>query len=135
MEKKLVNDVVFTNVSAVYLSDGDDVSERFSAQGEEEVVGVVVVRGGKVSCLGQRCLGDFGEGELKGIEVVDLKGGALLPGLLSYGSPLGLVEITQEPSTQDGYVGEGLAFGVAEVLKDELIRASDGASFGTKDAL
>lgn len=116
----------------MYLSDGDDVEERFAGEGSEEI-GVVVVEGGKVVCLGNKCLEDFES--MKGLEVVDLKGGALMPGLLSYGSPLGLVEIVQEESTQDGYVGEGLAFGVADVLKDELIRAADGASFGTKDAL
>jgi len=127
-----VNDLIFTNVSKVYLSDGDDVEERFSALGQREEVGVVVVKDGKVACLGKNCLEEL---ELKGLEVVDLKGGALLPGLVSYGSPLGLVEITQEESTQDGSVGEGLAFGVADVLKDELVRAADGASFGTKDAL
>lgn len=134
MSKKVVDSVVFTNVAHVYLTDSDggaDVRES-----EEEDVGTVVVRGGKIICTGSKCLS---ADELRALgtetEVVDLEGGSILPGLTAYGSALGMGEIMAEPSTQDGEVADGLAANVAPVLANELIRAADGASFGTKDAL
>jgi hypothetical protein len=57
----------------------------------------VVVQGGKMTCVGA-C--EVAEG--LDIEVVDLKGGSFTRGLISVGSPLGMEEITQEPSTRDG---------------------------------
>lgn len=63
----------------------------------------------------------------EGLTVVDLEGGSLAPGLLSFGGSLGVIEIEGEPSTNDGY-----AYGPFDrefgVLGD-LDRAVDGLSF------
>ncbi|KAJ6629347.1 hypothetical protein B0H10DRAFT_2388381 [Mycena sp. CBHHK59/15] len=68
-----------------------------------------------VSCLGS----DRGDEE-----IIDLKGGSLAPGLTSFGSNLGLSEITQEPSTMDG-PHSGYT----------VIRAVDGLQFGGRHSL
>ena len=71
-------------------------------------------------------------------EVVDLKGGSLAPGLTSYGSPLGLVEIRLEPSTNDVTVLDPLVDGnLPSILgKDAaIIRAVDGLQFQGRNTL
>lgn len=71
-------------------------------------------------------------------EVVDLKGGSLAPGLTSYGAPLGLVEISLEPSTNDGVVLDPLVDGDLPAIlgKDTtIIRAVDGLQFQGRNTL
>ena len=73
-----------------------------------------------------------------GDEFIDLKGGSLAPGLTSYGSPLGLVEISLEPSTNDGVVLDPLVDGnLPSILgKDTaIIRAVDGLQFQGRNTL
>lgn len=59
------------------------------------------------------------------------------PGLLSYGSRLGLVHIAGEATTQDGEVFDILTDKVPSVLgrNAAVIRAVDGLQFTTRDAL
>ena len=71
-------------------------------------------------------------------ETVDLEGGSLAPGLTSYGSPLGLVEISLEPSTNDGVVLDPLVDGdLPSVLGEDtsIIRAVDGLEFQGRNTL
>ena len=70
-------------------------------------------------------------------ELIDLKGGSLAPGLTSYGSKLGLVEINLEPSTNDGVVLDPLASNPPSVLGKEtaIIRAVDGLQFQGRNTL
>ena len=71
-------------------------------------------------------------------EVVDLKGRSLAPGLTSYGSPLSLVEIRLEPSTNDVTVLDPLVDGnLPSILgKDAaIIRAVDGLQFQGRNTL
>lgn len=86
--KKQAEAVIFQGVGNMYLQGGMRVMEA----GDR-----VVVQGGKMTCVGA-C--EVAEG--LNIEVVDLKGGSFTRGLISVGSPLGMEEITQEPSTRDG---------------------------------
>ena len=59
------------------------------------------------------------------------------PGLLTYGSPLGLEHIESEPSTTDGAVLSALESEVPEVIggSGTVICALDGLEFSTRDAL
>lgn len=59
------------------------------------------------------------------------------PGLVSYGSPLGLVHIAGEESTQDGEVFDSLMDKLPTILggNTAVIRAVDGLQFATRDAL
>ncbi|KAH9846908.1 carbohydrate esterase family 9 protein [Lenzites betulinus] len=127
--------VIFTNVSSVYLREDGAVLEAYSAR---DGPGTVAVRDGKLSCTGGRlsaCASAAGNED--DAEFVDLEGGAISPGLVSTGSPLGLEAIHQEPSTQDGYVLDPLTQVVPEIAggSGAVIRAADGLQFGTRDAL
>ncbi|KAG5220249.1 carbohydrate esterase family protein [Salix suchowensis] len=98
-------DAVFTNVKDVFTAHASGIMKSFSAS-HEDGLGVVVVRGGKIECSGQRAT-CFANGNIDSLEadVVDLEGGSISPGLLSFGAPLGLEVINQEPTTNDGLVG------------------------------
>ncbi|KAF8801695.1 amidohydrolase [Phlegmacium glaucopus] len=100
----------------------------------------VVVQDGRIVCAGDGTSGSFcgsiDEAEVD--EVVNLRGGSLAPGLTSYGSPLGLVEISLEPSTNDGVVLDPLVNGnLPSILgKDTaIIRAVDGLQFQGRNTL
>lgn len=59
------------------------------------------------------------------------------PGLVSYGSPLGLSHIIAESSTTDGIVVGPLAAKIPTILGGDgaIIRAVDGLMYGSRDAL
>jgi len=80
----------------------------------------------------QSRLEQFAVGER--VRVVDLQGGAISPGLLTYGSPLGLQEIEAEPSTGDGVVFDPLTGRVPELVEGD-IRAVDALQFAGRDTL
>ena len=60
------------------------------------------------------------DGEVRAMvqEEVDLRGGQIVPGLVTVGSPLGLEEIRSEGSMTDGTVIDPLLMGVPPVLGD-----------------
>ncbi len=71
------------------------------------------------------------------IERIDLKGGTIMPGLTTFGSPIGLVEIRLESSTNDGVVFDALTGGVPAIVGGDtaLVRAVDGLQFGGRNTL
>ncbi|KAK2464537.1 hypothetical protein APHAL10511_003444 [Amanita phalloides] len=114
----------------VFGEDSDNVSE------EEEKV--VVLRDGKVHCVGEQ--GGCKEASTaEGVEelVIDLNGGSLTPALATFGSPLGLVEIDLEETTNDGNVLDPLTEGnLPNIMGNKtVIRAVDGLQFGGRDTL
>ncbi|PBK65801.1 carbohydrate esterase family 9 protein [Armillaria solidipes] len=127
--------VVFVNVSDVYIRDHQTVKRRFSAQQSNEA-GVLVVEAGKIVCAGVKatCLA---ENAYHDAVVVDLVGGSVAPGFVSFGSALGLSHISGEASTNDGPVIEPLLSKVPSILggDDAVIRASDGLQFASRDSL
>ncbi|KAG5635819.1 hypothetical protein H0H81_010006 [Sphagnurus paluster] len=70
-------------------------------------------------------------------QIIDLKGGSLAPGLTTFGSPIGLVEIKLEPSTTDGPVFDPLTGTVPAIVGGDaaVIRAVDGLQFEGRNAL
>jgi len=130
------NTILFTGIHSVILPSRGDYAEVFSAQ--EQEAGVVVVQNGNITCYGTATacsLHDLADGER--VRVVDLQGGAISPGLVTYGSPLGLQEIEAEPSTGDGQVFDSLTGWAPKVLgsDDSIIRAVDALQFAGRDAL
>ncbi|KAI9569587.1 composite domain of metallo-dependent hydrolase [Boletus coccyginus] len=124
--------VVFTNVSSVYERGWPTIQEVFSARDGEP--GVVVVRKGEIACFGSRhtCIVSLDQE----FETFDLQGGSICPGLVSYGSPLGLEEIQGEQSTHDGAVLDPLSGDVPNVLAGhEVMLAVDGLQFAGRDTL
>ncbi|PBK99152.1 carbohydrate esterase family 9 protein [Armillaria gallica] len=127
--------VVFVNVSDVYIRDHHTVKRRFSARQSNEA-GVLVVEAGKIICAGVKatCLA---ENAYHDAVVVDLVGGSVAPGFVSFGSALGLSHISGEASTNDGPVIGPLLSKVPSILggDEAVIRASDGLQFASRDSL
>ncbi|THH19962.1 hypothetical protein EW146_g1322 [Bondarzewia mesenterica] len=126
--------VLFKNVRTIILPVEGRLTEVYIAQGGR--AGIVLVKNGSISCYGEqsKCLiGDF---DVTRAHVVDLRQGAITPGLLSYGAPLGLQEITQEASTGDGNVYDTMIGSVPNIVgKDTVMRAVDGLQFTGRSEL
>jgi imidazolonepropionase-like amidohydrolase len=100
--------------------------------------GNVLIKAGKIICASAgSCLEAESALKYSDTTVIDLHGGAVSPGLLSFGSPLGLQDITSEPSTNDGVVFDPLVMPIPSIIGNETaaIRAVDGLQFATRDAL
>ena len=142
--------VIFTNVSSVFVKQGDNIQEAFSIS-EAGVSGDVVVEKGEIICMGSCSVAEHASD----IQRVDLEGGSISyvsslsnisgthqdilffsPALISYGSRLGLNHIDGEPSTNDGYVHDSLTSNPPDIIgQDSIIKAVDGLQFHTRDAL
>ena len=81
-------------------------------------------------------MGEACDGENADV-VIDLRGGAIVPGLMSFGPSLGIEEIESEPSTGDGVRFDAVKMDVPKVVGDVggLVRVSDALQFGTRNAL
>ncbi|TCD63037.1 hypothetical protein EIP91_006073 [Steccherinum ochraceum] len=125
--------IVFVNVANIFARAASGIEETFfSFDGER---GVVVVQNGTVTCSGSSatCMTN----SLGDARIVDLKGGAISPGLVTFGAPLGLEEIQGEESTQDGAVFDPFLGKVPSIVGGDkaLIRAVDGLQYGGRDTL
>ncbi|GLB33967.1 putative amidohydrolase [Lyophyllum shimeji] len=123
---------VFSNVKTVWTMGPDGyVQAAFTANAEEEM-GTVVVEDGQMTCAGTSCIA-----LVEGTDVIDLHGGSISPGLMTFGSSLGLEEIAKEPSTGDGQPYDAFAHNVPDILDDPgaVLRAMDALMFGTRNAL
>ncbi|KAF8597515.1 hypothetical protein BDV93DRAFT_479402 [Ceratobasidium sp. AG-I] len=133
--KKLTEDtVVFERVKGVW----DHSSGELVHQAVEHD-GVVVVTNGRIECVGpsSRCTSPSLL-SAPSTRVVDLAHGTLSPGLISYGAPLGLEEISAEASTNDGRVLDPFAKGgIPDVAGGDalVVSAVDGLSFAGRDTL
>lgn len=126
--------VSFLNVSRVFVRNKGEVIQLFSSSSTDSVV---VVRNGEVRCFEHqkyRCISQTGG---PGQYDVNLMGGSISPGLVAFGSPLGLEEIRSESSTIDGIVVDSLVGEVPKILggSNAIIKASDGLQFQTRHAL
>lgn len=114
--------VLFTNVSEVTTRSHDGTSFTSNFRSDRTTTTVLVVQG-RVECIGTRCQNLTGSED---VPVIDLEGGALSPALTTFGSQIGLEDITVEPSTGDGFLSR---------LSAEGVRAVDALRFGGRDAL
>lgn len=130
--------MVFTRVKNVYRPNGYKIQPEYTAQNDAEL-GVVVVQNGSIICCGGRETECLTDSLLVGPDVtlINLDGGSISPGLVSFGSPLGLEEIQSESSTTDGFVPESFLEPIPEILGGDflLLHAEDGLQFGTRSAL
>ncbi|KAJ7116412.1 carbohydrate esterase family 9 protein [Mycena epipterygia] len=123
--------VVFVNVRSVFKSGVSAVEQLFSAA-DDGPLGTVVTENGLITCVGV-CAMDVADAT-----TIDLQAGSISPGLVSFGSPLGLEHIAQEASTVDGPIFDPMSKnGVPEIVGGDgaIIRAADGLLFRTRDAL
>ncbi|KAJ3516436.1 hypothetical protein NLJ89_g1119 [Agrocybe chaxingu] len=134
-KRPLDSTIVFRNVESVYKVE--EGLMRRSQLDQANVLGTVVARNGRIVCYGEAesCL--VSATEDGPVSVIDLEGGSVSPGLVSFGSPLGLEHINQEPSTNDGNVIDPLRYTVPDVLGGDsaMIRAVDGLQYASRDAL
>ncbi|KAG8763267.1 hypothetical protein FRC11_004954, partial [Ceratobasidium sp. 423] len=114
--------VVFKNVAS-FVPDGQQVLEY---------QGTVVASRGRIVCTGA-CASYI----TPDAKVVDLRGGAIIPGLVASGASIGLVEIDQEPSTNDGVPLDPLESDIPTIAGGDgfLSRGIDGLSFAGRNAL
>jgi imidazolonepropionase-like amidohydrolase len=133
--------VVFHNVKEVWTRETDGtIEESFNASSDpgdgDTELGMVVVDEGRIICVGSAaaCLPTSA---LHTYTSVDLHGGSISPGFMSFGSPLGLEEISGEPSTGNGYVHDAFVTNVPSILGDTggVTRAIDALMFHTRNAL
>lgn len=132
---------MFVNVKNVmqrHPSSG--IQTVFKAEGDGSPLGVVVVEKGRITCSGDQDVCGLQALQKRGgddVEFVDLEAGSVAPGLTSFGSPLGLEHINEEPSTNDGVIYDPLTERVPEITGGDtaLIMASDGLEFESRDAL
>ncbi|KAL7413707.1 hypothetical protein BDY24DRAFT_340073 [Mrakia frigida] len=134
--KQFLESIVYTGVRSAFSVNDGDVQQVFgssdlSSSFEKHELGMVVIEGGKIVCVGLECEGV----DLKGLTSVDLKGGSILPGMTSFGAPLGIQEMPSEASTQDGAVFDALGSDVPKLLAGQVIKGSESLSFGGKDLL
>lgn len=127
--------VMFTNVSSIYTKNNSHI-EEVDFEGEESKWLTVTVRDGIITCVdkGDSCR-YFSDDD---VDVIDLRGGSLAPGLTTFGSPIGLVEIRLEPSTNDGKVYDPLYKDPPSLVgsgEQTIIRAVDGLQFGGRNTL
>ena len=139
-KNRLTGDVLFNNVKSVYMPAGSRISHsrlfRSVADGERLPPSVLVQKG-RITCMG-RCGQDKVMARTENITIIDLEGGALSPGLVSFGAPLGMEEIQQEESTNDGIVIDPLTTVIPKILDDGeggVVRAVDGLAFMGRDTL
>ncbi|PPQ63495.1 hypothetical protein CVT24_005152 [Panaeolus cyanescens] len=120
----------FTNVSTIYQTVNGAIQST-----HVEAPGNAIFRGGSAVCLGE-CSGFSNKAPGELVKLVDLEGGSITPGLVSFGSQLGLNTIEQEPSTNDGPVLDPLEKQMPDILGGDTFipRAVDGVLFGTRDA-
>lgn len=127
--------VIFINVSSLYTNNNGRINVVDFEDDESQWL-TVIVTDGIITCA------DNGDSchylSHDKVDVINLQGGSLAPGLTTFGSPLGLVEISLEPSTNDGKVYDPLEKNVPSIIGDgeqSIIRAVDGLQFGGRNTL
>ncbi|KJA29867.1 hypothetical protein HYPSUDRAFT_126636 [Hypholoma sublateritium FD-334 SS-4] len=130
--------ILFTNVKEVWQSSLNGRTARIfaarqnSGRADNSELGSVLVGEGKIICAGYACANVRIDAVTK-----DLCGGSISPGLMTFGSPIGLEEIASEPSTADGKSYDAFSQDVPRIMGDSgaVVRAMDGLMFGTRNAL
>lgn len=132
--KHQVKNIIFQDVTALYLKN--ESTEKMEEQivtpnGEMRTASNsrIIIEDGQITCTGT-CVD---ASEDRQFELIDLKGGYITAGLISYGSPLGLKQIDQEPSTSDGKAPNPLTN--TPLLDGLVVKAADGATFDGKNQL
>ncbi|KDN45504.1 hypothetical protein RSAG8_04828, partial [Rhizoctonia solani AG-8 WAC10335] len=113
--------IIFTNVASFVRDDQQMLEQQ----------GTVVASRGHIVCAG--ACASYITPEAK---IVDLQGGSVIPGLIASGASIGLVEIDQEPSTNDGDPLDPLENHIPTIAGggEFLARGVDGLSFAGRNA-
>jgi Amidohydrolase family len=129
--------IMFENVAELWVKEADGLVEHKFGTDDLGLggKGVVVVDAGQVICSGSydSCSSSITISSRR----IDLRGGSISPGLLSFGSPLGTEEIEAESSTGPGESFDPLSKDTPKVIGDvaAIVKASDALQFQTRNAL
>jgi len=126
------DDVVFMNVKKFWKrGSGGKIMNALEDDTPGNGVTVIVERG-KIGCWGNTCVSTNREAT-----TVDLKGGSIAAGLMTFGSLLGTEEIASELSTGDGQLYDAMIEDVPVILNDvgAITKAADALMFRTRNAL
>lgn len=122
---------VLVHLSAAYLREkGRIVAHTFAGH-----TGVVTYANGTVHCVGSaaECLAD--EATWAHVRHIDVRGGVVTPGLVSYGGTLGLSDIPSEASASDGTDPSAVTKHLHLDSLRPTARAVDGLVLGGHDML
>ncbi|KAI9286692.1 hypothetical protein BC943DRAFT_290772 [Umbelopsis sp. AD052] len=117
---------VLRNIGKLFLAKNTVYDNTKALRKEDELY--VIVENGTIVCSGAGCGRDKIDWPNKSA-VFDLNGGYVLPGLISTGARIGLVEMISESSTHDGFADNKLN---DPDLHKTITRAVDGLKFGTE---
>jgi len=135
--KKTKGKVAFVNVNEVVEKDASgSIQLSFIRGGNSRTKegGVVIVLDGHISCAGTS-LTCPGLKDIRAENIVDLHGGSIAPGLTTFGAGIGVVEIAQEPSANDGTIFDPIRGTIPSFLRDTEIHAIDGIAFSGRNTL
>ena len=128
--------ILFTNLTNAWIRKSNKVHALFddlTSATDRAKHGVIGVRGGDIICVSAKQCEQY---KPLASRTIDLEGGSIQPGLVTYGSNLGLQEIAMEKSTVDGPALDPLTHVIPKILSEEtIIRAVDGLQYQTRDAL
>ncbi|KAJ7240322.1 carbohydrate esterase family 9 protein [Mycena haematopus] len=131
--KKQSGTVVFLNVRNIWSKSADGKIQQVHRSGAD--LANIAVRSGRIICVGDNVMCPMDA--LDVAEYVDLDGGSIMPGMMTFGSPLGLEEIRSEPSTGNGPPLDAFTERIPAILNDPgaVENAMDALMFGTRNAL
>jgi hypothetical protein len=133
---KSLTDAVFVNIQKLYYWDSSSLTMQSRSFAGRENVGTVVVINGTVVCQDRVAQCAYHLAQNPYLEQIDLEGGVIAPGLLTYGGSIGLTEIEAEASTNDGVAYDPFKQEVSTLIGNQpLIRAADGLQFKGRNAL
>ncbi|KAF5321841.1 hypothetical protein D9619_001862 [Psilocybe cf. subviscida] len=132
--------VIFENVKSVHVIKSGAVVNLAPTAVKATSSGLLmaVAVNGSIACYGDDCasFASGHAGEAVKATYVDLEGGEIVPGLVSYGCSLGMDHIMMAPSTVDGSVYNPLEEDAPKILGEgPVIRAVDGLQYQTRNSL
>ena len=127
--------IIFKNVKSFYQKMGGVIEQVLLPQ-KTGNFSTIMIRNGSIVCSGDELCSKVAPLDPASLLTIDLEGGSISPGFVSFGSPLGLQHMDQEPSTNDGIVYDPLLQPIPDVLGNlATIHAVDGLEYGSRDAL
>ena len=127
--------IILKNVKSLYQKKSG-VIEQVLFPREAGNLSTIMIRNGSIVCSGDERCSKVAPLDPASFLTIDLEGGSISPGFVSFGSPLGLQHMGQEPSTNDGIAYDHLLQSTPNILGNSAIaHAVDGLEYGSRDAL
>ena len=127
--------IIFKNVKSLYQRKSGVIEQALFPQ-ETGNFSTIIIRNGSIICSGDELCSKVAPWDPASLLTIDLEGGSISPGFVSFGSPLGLENMGQEPSTNDGIINDHLLYSIPDILGNSAtIHAVDGLEYGSRDAL